>query len=239
MPPSWGQFPFAFGEERLMRVLADQLVAVTEFSSVHAVADHRLDSRARPGDRLPSFAFEREDVVLREEARDRTPGLAFSAPSERRRDEGRCERILLETAVAPPPVADGRRPNVHAALKRLAARGRPAGASLLELLLGETGQDGQHQSAAGLCRVDAVLDRDQPAPDIPDAFDRLERLEGAATEPAELEGDDPVRLARLDALEQLAKLPLIDGLRARDVLLDHDLPERDLMQLGPPVILSR
>jgi hypothetical protein len=66
-------------------------------------------------------------------------------------------------------------------------------------------------------------------PDIPDALDRLERLKCAATEPAELERDDPRRLARLDALEQLAKLPLFDGFRARHILLDHNLAERDVM----------
>jgi len=41
-----GQLPLAFGDKRLVRLLADQLVAVTEFSSVDAVADHRLDARA-------------------------------------------------------------------------------------------------------------------------------------------------------------------------------------------------
>jgi len=96
---------------------------------------------------------------------------------------------------------------MDAALERLPARGRPAGASLLELLLGEAGQHRQQQPAARRCRVDPVLDGDQAPADLPDPLDRLQRLECAATEAAELERNDPLRRARLDALEQLAKLP--------------------------------
>jgi len=140
-----------------------------------------------------------------------------------------CSRILLESTVAPAPVADRGWPDMDAALERLPARGRPARAPLLEFLLGETGQHGQQQPAARLGRVYAVLDRDQAPADVPDPFDRLQRLECAATEAAELERDDPLRSARLDALEQLAKLPLVDRFRARDILLDHNLAERDVM----------
>ena len=50
-----------------------------------------------------------------------------------------------------------------------------------------------------------------------------------ATEAAELERNDPLRRARLDALEQLAKLPAPRLFRARDILLDHHLAERDVM----------
>jgi len=98
---------------------------------------------------------------------------------------------------------------VHAALERLSACGRPAGAPLLQLLLGEPGQHRQQQAAARLDAVDAVLDGDQPPARLLDPLDRLQRLQRPAAEAAQLVGDDPRRGARLNPAEQPAQRALV------------------------------
>lgn len=81
---------------------------------------------------------------------------------------------------------------MYAALERLPSRGRPAVTALLQLLLGEAGEHRQQQAPAGLGRVNAVLDGDEPSTGVADAFDGLKRLQRTAAEAAQLLRDDPL-----------------------------------------------